>query len=275
MTEKPDILITDLDGTLLQSDHKLHAANRTMLEHLGKLGITRVIATGRNLYSLKKVVDPAFPVDFVLFSSGAAVIDWSLQKLIYQRSIARDKAAAMLRFLYNNAFDFMVQAAVPDNHYFVHHKGSQTHNPDFFRRILLYERFARPWAAGMDVGPVCQFLVILPRPDRRMDFLKENSAGLQFIRTTSPLDGRSVWIELFEEGVSKGQTARWLCNYLKKDMKKALAIGNDYNDLDLLEEAGHSFVVANAPADLGRKFKKTKSNNTAGFAYAVQQVLDY
>jgi hydroxymethylpyrimidine pyrophosphatase-like HAD family hydrolase len=48
-----------------------------------------------------------------------------------------------------------------------------------------------------------------------------------------------------------------------------LAVGNDYNDLDLLEWGGSSYVVANAPADLLARFPAVASSDAAGVADAV------
>jgi hypothetical protein len=46
-------------------------------------------------------------------------------------------------------------------------------------------------------------------------------------------------------------------------------VGNDYNDLDLLEWAAHSFVVENAPDDMKNRFETVSSNNNGGVAEAA------
>jgi hydroxymethylpyrimidine pyrophosphatase-like HAD family hydrolase len=50
-------------------------------------------------------------------------------------------------------------------------------------------------------------------------------------------------------------------------------VGNDYNDLDLLEWAGSSFVVANAPPDLTDRFPTVASNDDCGVAEAITRWL--
>ena len=64
------MVITDLDGTLLNSGRIVSPENRRALERLGELGVVRVIATGRSLFSFNKVIERDFPVDYLLFSSG-------------------------------------------------------------------------------------------------------------------------------------------------------------------------------------------------------------
>ena len=57
------------------------------------------------------------------------------------------------------------------------------------------------------------------------------------------------------------------------DSTQTLSIGNDYNDLDLLEWAASSFVVENAPDDLKDRFPVVASHNESGVAEAVQRWL--
>jgi hydroxymethylpyrimidine pyrophosphatase-like HAD family hydrolase len=57
------------------------------------------------------------------------------------------------------------------------------------------------------------------------------------------------------------------------DPGQTLSIGNDYNDLDLLEWTTSSFVVENAPDDLKERFPVVASHNESGVAEAIQRWL--
>jgi hydroxymethylpyrimidine pyrophosphatase-like HAD family hydrolase len=57
------------------------------------------------------------------------------------------------------------------------------------------------------------------------------------------------------------------------DPGRILSIGNDYNDLDLLEWTASSFVVENAPDDLKERFPVVASHNQSGVAEAIQRWL--
>ena len=93
------------------------------------------------------------------------------------------------------------------------------------------------------------------------------------VRTTSPLDGESVWIEIFPNHVSKGTTAAWLAERLGIEPYDTAAVGNDYNDLDLLGWAHRSYVVENAPEDLSPGSMAVASNDESGVAMAVEHWL--
>ena len=65
------MVVTDLDGTLLQNDHSISKEDLETLLLLGELGICRVAATGRNLYKVRLALKPADPFDYVICSSVA------------------------------------------------------------------------------------------------------------------------------------------------------------------------------------------------------------
>ena len=98
--------------------------------------------------------------------------------------------------------------------------------------------------------------------------------GFTVVRTTSPLDHTSLWIEVFPHNVSKGSTSSWLASRFHLNHEKACAIGNDYNDLDLLSWAGHAYVVSNGPEKMKHMFPVVASNNECGFSQAVEKWLE-
>ena len=89
------------------------------------------------------------------------------------------------------------------------------------------------------------------------------------LRTTSPLDGESMWIEIFPEGVSKRSGVEWIATEFGLNSGDVAAVGNDYNDHDLLEWAGSAFVVEDSPEHFRTLFRKVSSANEGGVAEAA------
>jgi hydroxymethylpyrimidine pyrophosphatase-like HAD family hydrolase len=73
--------------------------------------------------------------------------------------------------------------------------------------------------------------------------------------------------------VSKSHAVAWLSAEFRLDATQTLSIGNDYNDLDLLEWTASSFVVENAPDEIKDRFSVVASHNDSGVAEAVQRWL--
>jgi hydroxymethylpyrimidine pyrophosphatase-like HAD family hydrolase len=196
---------------------------------------------------------------------------------LYQVNLSCKEVVATLEFLKNSELDFMLHHAVPDNHRFAYRRASRD-NADFETRLARYAEFGQPLdsIALSEFGEAAQFLAVVTR-HRTADALqavRSGLPGLSIVHSTSPLDHASTWIEFFHPAVSKGQTAAWLAAELGVKPWDTMAIGNDYNDLDLLEWAAHSYVVDNAPADLKCRFQPVASNNNGGVAQAVGRWLN-
>ena len=82
MRKYQGIIISDLDGTLLNSEKSISCKDIVTLELSGDQGFLRIIATGRSLYSVQKVLPHYVPVDYIVFSCGAGVFDWKNKRLL-------------------------------------------------------------------------------------------------------------------------------------------------------------------------------------------------
>jgi hydroxymethylpyrimidine pyrophosphatase-like HAD family hydrolase len=169
----------------------------------------------------------------------------------------------------------MIHTAIPDNHRFSYFR-SNPGNADFERRLQLYRQFAVPLNEATDgFGPATQLLAVVPAKDSHavLEEVRSELPNYSVIRTTSPLDGKATWIEIFPSVVSKSRTSAWLAEELGIDKRDIVSVGNDYNDLDLLEWTASSYVVDNAPADLKNRFVGVASHNDGGVAEAAGRWL--
>ena len=199
------LFIMDFDGTLLRSDRTFSSIDLEALKQLGELGVVRTIATGRSLYSFNTVAASDLPVDFVIFSMGTGVQQHADRRIIRRVSLEPHEVRQICEVLQNHYLDFMVHRIIPDNHMFAYFR-SNDGNSDFERRIELYKQFSRDLRETTeDFGPAAQLLAVVP-PLNGVSALKKVRGELtefNVIQTTSPLDGKSTWIEIFPPAVSK------------------------------------------------------------------------
>ena len=266
------MFIMDLDGTLLRSDRTFAEPDLRALRRLGDQNIVRVIATGRSLASFNTVKVSDLPVDYLIFSTGAGVQRFQDNEIIRKIHLEPHEVSRACEILENFRLDFMVHRTIPDNHMFAYWQAND-HNTDFERRIELYEQFAIPLEkSALDFVTATQLLAIVPprQAPAALEEVRTAMADYNVIQTTSPLDGRATWIEIFPLTVSKSQTAAWLAESLGVDSQFTVSVGNDYNDLDLLEWSAGSYVVKNAPADIKSRFTRVASNDNGGVAEAAE-----
>jgi HAD superfamily hydrolase (TIGR01484 family) len=269
------LFIMDFDGTLLRSDRTFANLDLNALKRLGDQGVVRAIATGRSLYSFNTVAVSNLPVDFVIFSTGAGVFQHPGGQIVRKVSLEPKEVERACVVLKAAKLDFMVHRTIPDNHSFAYFQ-SKGGNADFERRLSLYDQFAFPLVESSGgFGPATQLLAIVPPQGAKpvLENIRNELSDFNVIQTTSPLDGKSTWIEIFPTAVSKSLAAAWLAQELGIDKGLIVAVGNDYNDLDLLEWSAMGYVVANAPADLKTRFPAVASNNHSGVAEAAERWL--
>ena len=262
--------VTDLDGTLLNGNQQVSNDDFNTLVELGSQGVIRVIATGRSPFSFQRVMAADFPIDYLVFSSGAGIMDYKTREILYSMNLPETIVHAIAKTLRNLGVPFKVLAPVPGNHHYVYYRNGELH-PDFVRRMETYRGYEKPISFDPpNFGEACQFLIILPPDPARYEELSSLFKGVKVIRATSPLDHRSIWMEIYHQDVSKGNAVDYLCNLYQINRSEVMGIGNDYNDTDLLGFVGQPFVVANSPEELKGLYKTVGSNDESGFSEAVR-----
>jgi len=273
MNASKRLFVTDFDGTLAQPDGSVAETDIEMLKDLGSMGIVRVIATGRSLFSFSRTVTNHLPLDFLIFSTGGGITVYPEKKLLKKSELSRNMTVKAAKVLMEARLDFMIHQPVPENHCFYWHRAT-TGNPDFENRLTLYKDYSSPLDPSLQfIGPSAQLLAVLPKGFKNppFDLLRKKLNGYSIVRTTSPLDKESIWIEIFPAKVSKAGAAEWLANTVGISTENVCAVGNDYNDLDLLEWAGAAFVVHNSPEELYSRFATAPFSEKHPVAWAAKQ----
>ena len=97
------------------------------------------------------------------------------------------------------------------------------------------------------------------------------------VRTEYPARDLSI-LDLLPHGVSKGAALKRLAGGLKVDRWETMAIGDNWNDVEMLEWAGHGVMMGNAAAELRtmarmRGWKQAPPNDEDGVAVILEEVV--
>lgn len=278
------LFVVDLDGTLLNSHKRIASQDLDALMHLRQQGYLVAIATGRSNYSFAQLMrslgylGPSSPlaVDYVIFSTGAGIMEFPANTLLKSFTLSADVVRSTSEYLLARGLDFMIHKPIPDTRYLLYSPGGQD-NADFQRRLAIYHDFAAPLspAALASFAGATQLLCIAGGAEGHILAAEIAAACRQgsVIKATSPLDGVSVWIEIFATGVSKSHAVGWLAEALGLTQEAVCAVGNDYNDVDLLHWAGQGFLVANGPPSLQGVFSCVAANDDCGVSEAITRWL--
>lgn len=237
--------------------------------------MVRALVTGRSMASLQSAMpgNLAAQLDYWLVASGAGC--WGLKDSAWLEvhNFEDEQARRVEQVLSEARLDFSRHGPVPDNHYFAIKRLSGADNPDMDRREELARK--RSWlCGGSEKQPerVGQFIAVLPAKGHEVHInLRECLPDCSIIRTTSPIDHASTWVEIFPVQVSKAAACARLCAWLGLAPDQVVAIGNDHNDEDMLSWAGQAFVVAGAPAMLRQKYHTVAACGAGGVAEALRR----
>ena len=282
------LFITDLDGTLLTDNKRISEKDRNRLRKLKSGNIAVAAATGRSLFSFKRLLkglpekerEVLGDIDYLIFSTGAGILDCTENVIINSHSLTVAEARHIAKALHEYSVDHMVHAPIPDTEHFIY-SCYNSDNIDFKHRLGLYKEFGtlmteESWRKIQSYNGATEVLGVLEQKssEQLIDTLKEQFSDFSVIRATSPLDHISTWLEVFAPGVSKAQSADWLCSKLRVERDQTCSIGNDYNDEDMLDWSANTYVVENSPPALKDSHTVVASNNNSGVSEAIDNWLN-
>lgn len=263
------IFATDLDGTLLRSDGSFASEDIQALEDLRRAGCAVILATGRSPFSLERcLAGRKLPVDWMVLSSGAGVLTAGGEIMLSRVLSPWQTERAHMAFSSLGIEDISIQGPFPHAHHL--HWIPGDHGEDFLTRLGLYRGYAvEVESPSMEASEVIGFAE--PEDADRVIAGVESilGDGFSLIRATSPINHRTVWIEVFRGGVNKGSACEHIRADLNVDPEMTAAVGNDWNDIHMLDWAGTSFMVEGSPEELAAGYTLVPSADRGGVARAA------
>lgn len=266
---KTSLFATDLDGTLLKSNSTFGSEDIEALSKLEQSGCSVVLATGRSPYSFNKCVkNIKLPVNWYIFSSGAVILN-AQGELIFSNFLSEKQTTLIYdTFIALGITSISIQGEYPNAHFFHWKKG--IHCADFRRRLHFYKEFSSEFETPSIRSTE---VIAYVKPDIADEIIKNfneiTANAFSVVKATSPLDHKTIWIEIFPREVDKAtacEKIRLICAIKKEN---TAAIGNDWNDLAMLQWANSSYVTSNGPAPLLKLFSVTPSNNNNAVNHAI------
>jgi hydroxymethylpyrimidine pyrophosphatase-like HAD family hydrolase len=276
MLKVPGLWITDYDGTIKPPNSPVSFDDLWAFKELGQAGAYRVIATGRSLWAFKRDWIPELELDYLIFSSGLGLCSWSEKgagPLISSFSFSQNEISQAYEASLILGYGFFAYQPPPDCHKFFFKFPEKKIIPEgFWARLKLYNDVASPFSSLKTSGKLGQFLVMIPHDEMPYAQAKFKSLcpELSLTISSSPYNDHYLWLEIFPPGISKGQAADFLTRFLDLNQEKTVALGNDYNDSDLLSWANQAFVVYDAPLSVKKDYRVIPQTITAPLAYVVK-----
>jgi hypothetical protein len=108
---------------------------------------------------------------------------------------------------------------------------------------------------------------------RVLQILESCGLPITVVRTEYPGRDLSI-VDVLNAGCSKGHALERWANHRRITSEQVMAIGDNYNDIEMLAFAGHPFIMGNASEELrSRGWTLTRSNADSGVSAAIEHVL--
>jgi Cof subfamily protein (haloacid dehalogenase superfamily) len=259
----------DVDGTLLDSDHRVTDAVKGALLDLVANDIFVILATARGPKILAPVLRllPISPL-LVCFS-GAWVGEIDRESLIPRKEIFnRRHSKDVARFIVTKALELNVEPNVFT---------VETWRVRKMTREIIQE------SEIAECNPVItpDLLSEGDEPNKILLITPEEESSLplhtiaESIRSmSSAAFSKSNYLEIVPFGVHKAEALRHLTETLGLNLSQVAAIGDGLNDIEMLTAAGLGIAMGNAPEPVKSVAAwVTGTNNEGGVAQAVQKLF--
>ncbi len=276
---KPPIrlLAADIDGTLLNPEFRISDVDMAALRRAHQEGVEIILVTGRR-HKFALPIAELLGFDLWLISSNGAITR-SLSGETFHRDMlpvetCRNLCVAMQEFRGNTVltFDIESKGAIVLEHMRDLSESIQR----WLEKNLQYIDFVVPLEKSLTTDPVqAMFCGRIEHMHQALGVLA--ASGLEkeitVLRTEYPVRDLSI-VDVLNQGCSKGHALKRWAKYRGIPREQVMAIGDNYNDIEMLAFAGQPFIMGNASEELrGRGWPVTLANDQNGVAAAIEQVL--
>jgi Cof subfamily protein (haloacid dehalogenase superfamily) len=263
------LLVTDIDGTVLDSQHELHDETVAAFQSLREFGVLTTLATGKIYPSIDYLIEPICGDLPFLVGHGSIVQDQDGMVMMRQ-GLSVEVIEIVARISEKYQCDFC--AYLPDG----------ILSREFNHNMKYLTEYWEPKAEEIDTWPdlgerfkeVVKVLYVNCDSDlvleRVANELNETLHGLAAVQFSVPHA-----VEVTNVNARKEVGLRFLSEHLDIAPEEMIAVGDGSNDVGMLNYVGYGVAVGNAKPELKKVADEViGSNNENGLAKAIHQWLD-
>jgi len=275
------LIAIDIDGTLLNPEFQISETDLATLRRVHAQGIEVILVTGRR-HTFALPIAQQLGFDLWLISSNGAVTR-SLAGVTFHRDLLPEETCRELLRLMQ---EFRGQTVLTFDSDDLHGDGSGTIVIEHLDQLEAsiqrwleknkqYIQFVVPIENALTTDPVqAMFCGPVALMQRALHALASCGLPVTVLRTEYPGRDLSI-VDVLNAGCSKGHALERWANYRHITREQVMAVGDNYNDIEMLAFAGRPFIMGNASEELRRRgWTLTRSNAENGVTAAIEHALD-
>ncbi len=278
---KYKLVAIDIDGTTVDSNGNLSERNIEVIRKVVDNGIPVCIVTGRNIYNAQKIAKKLNTKTPVVCCDGATMFDPVENKIVYEKYFPQKQLKEILDILNKHHVYIEMSSA---NHYYQYIKskelgkynygGSPNNFMGKFKRMLKHNvRYVRKIDRFLNTKPIINQVIFIGEAENVKSAKEEiTSKNYDNVELRDNLWRNFVFI--VQKDCKKSNGVKLLCDKYGINMEETIAIGDELNDIDMIENAGLGIAVGNANQRIKDVAKFiTLTNDEDGVAHALEKFV--
>lgn len=259
------VVVSDLDGTLLNKQHQVSPRTRDTLHRLVNQGVKFVLATGRHHVDVRGI-RAALGLDIDLITSNGAVVHDRQDQLIYNQTLPPQTAQELVEEERHSSIGINIYKG---DHWYVEREMPEL--KEFHQESGFSYRVAD--AVTLDKSGINK---IFYSGDHALLCELESRLRQRHGDRLSVTFSMPDCLEVMHGGVNKGNAVKAVLEQNGYRLSDAIAFGDGMNDMEMLSMVGHGVVMANAHDRLKAALpghRQTLTSDEDGVAHYLEQVF--
>ncbi|MBM7833579.1 Cof-type HAD-IIB family hydrolase [Clostridium sardiniense] len=281
------LIATDLDGTLLNSNHNISQENILAILEAQRKGIEVIISTGRTFNSAKSILNTAgIDTPFIISSNGSQ-IHTSQGNELQSYPLKKSVLEKLLPYLDLNNFYYVIST---DNYIIEPSNGRERLIADFYKAKETDDSLKEEDLYNLlDLFYISDTSAELRQADSIYDMMNDHCYNIAIVsfsqnkllrgrKALKDIKGISIVsshdnnFEIVSDLSSKGNAVEYVANSLDISLDDVMAIGDNFNDLSMFKKVKYSVAMGNAKDDIKKECKfVTLKNDEHGVAHAIYE----
>lgn len=282
------LIASDMDGTLLNSDHKIPKDNIELIKFAQKNGIQFVVATGRAYYeALPALNNENIKCDVISFNGGIIydkngniinITPMKLKDLYYTIEILKSLEISYQLYTKNTIYTNSIETDITAYIDLIRANGeepNEQHLRQEARNRLALGHITEveniELYLNQENNPAIKVIGI----SNDLEKLKHATELLSGNDNISVTSSGANNVEIMDKKATKGEALKIVADIHDINLKNAIAIGDNLNDQAMLDIVEYSIAMKNGNKDLQKtsKFITEKTNSEGGVADSVMKLL--
>jgi Cof subfamily protein (haloacid dehalogenase superfamily) len=266
------LLALNIDGTLLQSNGRLHRSAKEAIQYVQQKGVDVTLVTSRSYPSANKLAK-ALKIETPIVSSRGAFISNTLETPIFEKKLEEEVAFEIVRFL--EGFDCQIRLV--NEQYSLSNRSKLSNN---LMAKTIFSSAEPAFYSHQFVDIVSEALSNNPMNASKIEAYFDDEEDLDDV--VQALKGMfneitlvkvdKLRLEIVPVGVSKLNGLLRVGEHLGVSSKQMVYIGDDLDDIPLIDAVGLGVAMGNSPFEVKKAADWiTRSNNQQGVAYMVKE----